>query len=278
MSRVFLKSEFKLFIIVLLVINTYACVTVKKKNLYQSELRDYPTEVVVYPAEASFHQIENRSVAEAIVYPTASPFYQIEDGDEIAELIQNNADCDCESDEKSQDAILESLNNIQKELSANSFDAFFYAMYSNRLGIRLDGTEDKELIIAIDEWFGTRYKWGGCSKYGVDCSCFVKSIYRDVYGIRLNRTSRTMYYKDMTPISREELQEGDILCFKIRSRRISHVGIYLKDNKFVHSSRSKGVMINGLDEPYYKKRLFSCGRVKGMGSTRLSKMSATSSH
>lgn len=277
MARTFLKSELKPFLIVLLIMNTYACVTAEKQTLRDDEIMDYPTEVVVYPAEASFHQMENRSVTESLGYPNVSSFYPAEDKDEIAELIQNSEDCDCDPAEESRESIMESLNDIQKELSTELFDTLFYAMYSKKLGIPLDGTENKELIIAIDDWFGTRYKWGGCSKYGVDCSCLVRSIYDDVYGIKLNRTSRGMYYKDLIPIDQEELREGDILCFKIRSRRISHVGIYLKDNKFVHSSRTRGVMINDLDEPYYKKRLFSCGRVKGMGSMRLSKASAASS-
>lgn len=141
-------------------------------------------------------------------------------------------------------------------------DPEFYMEYSRRLGIEFEGTENKELIMTIDEWFGTPFKMGGCSKYGVDCSCFVKKVYENVYGIELNRTSRKMYYEDLIPVKKRDLQEGDILCFKIRGRRISHVGIYLKDNKFVHSSRSKGVMINDLNEQYYKRRFFSGGRVK----------------
>jgi lipoprotein Spr len=149
----------------------------------------------------------------------------------------------------------------------------FYATYSERLGIWLNGNENKELIMAIDDWFGTRYKWGGCSKYGVDCSCFVKAVYKDVYGINLQRTSRGMYYSDLIPVEEDELQEGDILCFKIRSRRISHVGIYLGDGKFAHSSRSKGVMINDLDQSYYRKRFFTGGRVIARDNMDISKAS-----
>ncbi len=100
----------------------------------------------------------------------------------------------------------------------------------------------------------------------------MKSVYKDAYGIELNRTSRNMYYNDLVPVKKEDLQEGDILCFKIRGRRISHVGIYLKDNKFVHAARSKGVMINDLTEKYYKKRFFSGGRVIGKEDMNISKI------
>ncbi len=138
----------------------------------------------------------------------------------------------------------------------------FYVAYSERLGIPLTGAENKELILAIDEWLGTRYRWGGCSKTGVDCSCLIKTIYETVYGIRLNRSSRDMFYEDVTPVASEALREGDILTFKIRGNRISHVGLYLRDNKFVHASRSEGVTIDDLTNPYFKKRFFAGGRVK----------------
>lgn len=145
--------------------------------------------------------------------------------------------------------------------SDDSADLQFYSRYSKRLGIRLDGTENKELIMAIDDWMGAPFKWGGCSKSGVDCSCFVKLVYEDVYGIVLNRTSRSIFYNDLVPVKKQALQEGDILSFKMKGDVISHIGIYLKDNKFVHVSRSKGVMISNINRRYYRTRFFSAGRV-----------------
>ena len=58
-----------------------------------------------------------------------------------------------------------------------------------------------------------------------------------------------------------ELQQGDIIFYKINGQKISHVGIYISKNHFVHASTSKGVMINSLDEPYYKKYYSGAGRV-----------------
>ena len=135
----------------------------------------------------------------------------------------------------------------------------FYEKFSRVLGMRLDGTEDPELLTAVDEWLGTPYRLGGCSKNGVDCSCLVKNIYEDVYGIRLTRTSRDIFAA-LTPVDKEDLQEGDILCFANR-RRISHVGIYLKDGKFVHASTKRGVTISSLSEKYYQKRFAGAGRM-----------------
>ncbi len=139
-------------------------------------------------------------------------------------------------------------------------DAQFYRHYSRKWGICLDGTENPQLITTVDRWLGTRYKYGGCSRRGVDCSCLVKSIYREVYGIELKRTSADIFHQDLTPINTRRLREGDILSFKTRGNRISHIGIYLKDGKFVHASQSKGVMINDIHEPYYRKRFYGAGR------------------
>jgi len=149
-----------------------------------------------------------------------------------------------------------------KEDSDGGGDWSFYSKYSKKWGLAFDGTEDKQLIMAVDEWLGTRYKWGGCSKDdGVDCSCFVKSIYEDVYGIELSRSSSNIFYNDLIPVKKEELQEGDLICFKSKKDRISHIGLYLKDDKFVHASRTRGVIIDDLNSEYYKQRFFSGGRV-----------------
>ncbi|OQX21439.1 MAG: hypothetical protein BWK80_33440 [Desulfobacteraceae bacterium IS3] len=127
-------------------------------------------------------------------------------------------------------------------------------------GISPEAAENKELLTAIMSWIGVPYKWGGCGKDGVDCSCFVQAIYREVYGIDLSRTSNGIFDNDLTPARKEDLQEGDIISFKIKGDRISHIGIYLKNNKFVHVSRKKGVIISSLGRPYFQKRFLSAGR------------------
>ncbi|MGE0086529.1 MAG: C40 family peptidase [Desulfococcaceae bacterium] len=145
----------------------------------------------------------------------------------------------------------------------------FYEKFSRILGMRLDGTEDPELLTAIDEWLGTPYQLGGCSKDGIDCSCLVKTIYEEVYGIKLTRTSRDIF-AEITPVEKEDLQEGDILCFANR-KRISHVGIYLKDGNFVHASRKDGVTISNLSSKYYQKRFVGAGRILNPSTVSLSK-------
>jgi lipoprotein Spr len=63
-------------------------------------------------------------------------------------------------------------------------------------------------------------------------------------------------------VNRRNLQEGDLIFFKINNRNVSHVGIYISNNKFVHASTSRGVMINDLDENYYSRNFAFGGRVR----------------
>lgn len=140
----------------------------------------------------------------------------------------------------------------------------FYADCSKAFGIRFDGSENRRLLEVVKEWLGIPYRWGGCSESGIDCSCLVKAIFESVYDVPLERTSRDICEENTAPIPRENLQEGDILCFKTRRRSFSHIGIYLKDDKFVHASRTRGVTISSLKSPYFAKRLAKCGRVAGI--------------
>ncbi|MBX9449881.1 MAG: C40 family peptidase [Taibaiella sp.] len=78
------------------------------------------------------------------------------------------------------------------------------------------------------------------------------------------RTSRDQYSISKKIGSKDELREGDLVFFKIRSRAISHVGIYLADGKFAHASSSKGVVISSLDQDYWSKIL--CRRRQGRRS------------
>ena len=115
----------------------------------------------------------------------------------------------------------------------------------------------------INGWLGIPYKYGGNTKNGVDCSGFVCQIYKSVYHINLERNSSAIFYKNCKRIDKRDMKEGDLIFFSTRkkSRNINHVGIFLKDDKFVHASSSKGVIINSLDKPYYQKNYICSGRV-----------------
>jgi len=118
------------------------------------------------------------------------------------------------------------------------------------------------LITSIYHWLGTPHRDGGTSKHGTDCSYFVQSVYQEAYGIALNRNSRAMYEEDVRAIRKEDLREGDLVFFDINGDGISHVGIYLRKDLFVHASSSRGVIVESLTSPYFRKKYAASGRVR----------------
>ena len=111
----------------------------------------------------------------------------------------------------------------------------------------------------IDDWYGTRYRYGGKTSRGIDCSAFMQVISQYSYGWILPRTAREQY-KVMVAIAKEELQEGDFVFFNTTGG-ISHVGMYLSNNKFIHSSSSEGVSVGDLNSKYWSKRFIGARRV-----------------
>ena len=124
---------------------------------------------------------------------------------------------------------------------------------------------NKYLLEEAKSWIGVPYKYGGNSKRGVDCSGLVVQVYKQVYGINLQRSSNLIYEKNCNKIKKNDLKEGDLVFFSTgRSKKINHVGIYLAKDKFVHASSSRGVIMSDLKEPYYISTYVSSGRVKGL--------------
>jgi lipoprotein Spr len=132
--------------------------------------------------------------------------------------------------------------------------------YSSLLGVEEKQISDVRLYRFIDEWYGTPYKYAGKTKSGVDCSGFSSALYREVYGKNISGSASGIY-EQCRVISQGKLHEGDLVFFKIESGKVSHVGVYLQNNKFVHASTKKGVVISDLDEPYYKKYFYKGGRL-----------------
>jgi cell wall-associated NlpC family hydrolase len=135
-----------------------------------------------------------------------------------------------------------------------------YKKYS-KIGIEVDSNTNLKLLDEILAWWGTPYKFGGESKAGADCSGFVQMVYSSVYQKKLPRTSKQQY-EFCKKIGKNQLKEGDLVFFDTGGKGVSHVGIYLKDNRFAHASTTKGVMVNSLTEEYYQKTYKSGGRVE----------------
>jgi len=142
---------------------------------------------------------------------------------------------------------------------------------SQIMGVAMSATSNMKLFHFVYDWIGTTYRFGGSSKNGIDCSAFTKELYSDVFNMDIQRNSRDIFSM-VSPVKRDELKEGDLVFFKIHSRRISHVGIYLGNNRFAHAS-SRGVAISSLDDAYYNRYFYRGGRMLESFKAELGKQS-----
>ncbi|MNJ07727.1 Murein DD-endopeptidase MepS/Murein LD-carboxypeptidase precursor [compost metagenome] len=118
---------------------------------------------------------------------------------------------------------------------------------------------------------GTRYRFGGTSENtGFDCSGFIGYLFREEAGLNLPRSTREMINVKAPLVSRNNLKPGDLLFFSTNGRgRVSHAGIYLGDDQFIHSSsrRSGGVRIDKLGDRYWSKTFIEAKRALAMAPT-----------
>ncbi|RYF85151.1 MAG: glycoside hydrolase [Chitinophagaceae bacterium] len=135
--------------------------------------------------------------------------------------------------------------------------------YAQLMDMEIESISNISLFAFIDEWWATAYRYGGTTKKGIDCSALTSLLLSTVYAIGVPRTARDQYAAS-DKIEREDMQEGDLVFFNTRGG-ISHVGVYLNNDYFVHSSTSSGVTISSLNDSYYSKRFIGAGRpvVKG---------------
>lgn len=147
--------------------------------------------------------------------------------------------------------------------SAPRLDYKALAQASVRLGMDIELTDNHKLYVNAAEWIGTPYRAGGDSRHGTDCSGLVSQLYKKTYRMRLSRSTDGQL-KESNKIARRNLREGDLVFFTSRSSRkkVAHVGIYLKDGKFIHASTSQGVIVSSLKEKYYTQHWLCGGRVK----------------
>jgi len=114
----------------------------------------------------------------------------------------------------------------------------------------------------IDKWMGAPYRYGGATMHGTDCSGLVWNVYKDLYNINVPHSSEKQY-EECKHINAQHLKEGELVFFRINKHKtVSHVGIYLANNKFIHATTKRGVMIDDLSEPYYAKAFVGAGRFR----------------
>ncbi|MFN4892265.1 MAG: C40 family peptidase [Bacteroidota bacterium] len=133
--------------------------------------------------------------------------------------------------------------------------------YAQLMNVNSQSLPALSILLALEEWYGTPYLWGGTTHRGIDCSAFTQAMYQSVYGVTLPRVSKEQH-RVMERISLTDLREGDLVFFNTRGRGVSHVGMFLGNNKFAHASTERGVIITDLYEPYYIKRFLGAGRWK----------------
>ncbi len=156
-------------------------------------------------------------------------------------------------EEESKKVFTESTVDAIEKISARQIK---YAML---MDVAVESIKDGALFDFLDGWYGIRYRMGGTTKKGIDCSAFTKGLMAEVYGLEIQRTAREQY-KNCEHIKKDELMEGDLVFFNTRGG-VSHVGVYVTNGHFVHSSSSGGVAISKLEDAYYSRRFIGGGRV-----------------
>ena len=150
-------------------------------------------------------------------------------------------------------------NSSHREGDAENLSAL-QVKYAVLLSTPAEEVRNTKMFEFIDNWYGTPYRLGGATKKGIDCSAFSQFLFASVYGLSIPRTAKEQY--NLTNrISRTQLKEGDLIFFNTRGG-ISHVGVYLQNNKFVHASTSGGVMISDIFDDYWARKFIGVGRLK----------------
>ena len=129
---------------------------------------------------------------------------------------------------------------------------------NKNLELKADTT--KMLRTTAYGFLGTRYRFGGSSKNGIDCSSFVQQVFRELE-VALPRTAREQFEvgNEVTP---GDLQKGDLIFFRTYAPYPSHVGIYLGNNRMIHaSSRDRRVVISPMNTSYYRSRFIGAKRI-----------------
>jgi cell wall-associated NlpC family hydrolase len=125
-----------------------------------------------------------------------------------------------------------------------------------------EGSIDQQRMMeTIAQWLETPYEYGSDGvEEGIDCSAFTREVFEESTDITLPRSSAEQSHFGQR-VSRNELKFGDLVFFRTRGRKISHVGIYIGDDLFAHASSGSGVTISSLDSTYFNKRYAAARRV-----------------
>ena len=165
--------------------------------------------------------------------------------------------------------LLKKKNDLYEVITPNGLTGFLSAESAWIEDEHFGKEVSPEDIIKAAKFFSSSYKWGGITVGGMDCSGFVYTVFR-INGIYLKRDSYLQAEEGMD-IHIDNLSAGDLVFFTTgKGKRISHVGIYVGNGNFIHSSRSKkGVDVSSLSEDFYRKRLVTARRILNVDKRNL---------
>ena len=140
-----------------------------------------------------------------------------------------------------------------------------YIKYSNaqKLVVSQPLTIGEQLVSTAKQYLGVKYVWAGMSPSGFDCSGFVNYVYKQ-HGYSMYRVAQDIYNNDGTWVSKENLRPGDLVFFGYSAYNITHVGMYIGNGQFIHSSSGAGqVVITDLSTNYYTRMYIGAKRIIG---------------
>jgi cell wall-associated NlpC family hydrolase len=157
---------------------------------------------------------------------------------------------------KSRKIITDSSKNVKAKTTGNLKDR-----YALMLGVSREKLQNEKLYRFIDNWMGVPHRTGGMDQTGIDCSGFTSILENEIFNRQVPRIARQIADQIKRKYE-DELLEGDLVFFDFEGQRFSHVGVYLHNNKFVHASTSRGVIISDLKDPWYYKYFSRAGSIE----------------
>ena len=155
----------------------------------------------------------------------------------------------------------EEFETVESNLKSLNKDEAF----SNLLKIantNLPASLSNRILSEAVYYLNTPYKYGGNTERGIDCSAFTQKVFLNSIELQIPRTAREQFLLGEKISKDETLDFGDLVFFKTKRRTTpSHVGIYIGENKFMHASRKKGVMVSSLEEKYWMPRFMGARRL-----------------
>lgn len=148
-----------------------------------------------------------------------------------------------------------SSSSVRREAAARN-DAAIIEAYASDRSIP---APRRSILNQAGQWLGVPYRYGGESFDGTDCSGFVQTVFAAI-GHRLPRTSRAQATVG-SEVQLWNARPGDLVFFNTSGSGVSHVGILLSEEEFVHASTTNGVIVSRLDEAYYRQRFMFARRV-----------------